>query len=319
MYLRKITGGLIQSVYVEKPTGGADLSAEGSNGSGQKMLQLIHQTCKEWIKTTTFKHIVFDSEANTTIENGHSYLSRINVWNMLYYSSSPSPMYRSRIYSHFEDAEKTTGVSQHDFVSGLPYEFYGRFFLGLPDKNRMSTLSLAVHGRLWLLLRDCLTLQRGFRAGITGSEPLFNLLLARSDMQHQISDFALHSRPATDAEILECGKVLIENGYDLSRDLQGISALLMRMWESPDRAAALKYADLVIMRLKHSLPVDAAIPVPGGPGTTTLLHLSPPRLAAWIVESRPCQLHAVNSKGQSVLDYLVDPASVHTMHSFGPE
>ncbi|KAJ1323474.1 adenosylhomocysteine nucleosidase [Microdochium nivale] len=306
MYLRKITGGLIQSVYSDMP----------KRGPRRKFLQLIHQTCKEWIKTTAFKHIVLNSEANTTIENGHSYLSKINIWNMMYSSSRPNSLYQPQIYFHLEYAEKTTGVSQYEFVSSLPWEFYHSLFRSLSSSSGMSALSLAVHGRFWLLLRDCL-LQGS--SCTTGSEPLFTLLLARTDMQHRISDSALLSRPANDTEILECGKLLIENGYDLGQDLKGVSALLMRMWESPDCATALKYVDLVIMGLGHSLPIDTEIPIPGGLRTTKLLHLSPPRLAKWIVGRQPSQLHDVNSNGQTVLDHLVDPASVHSVHSFGPE
>ncbi|KAH7030886.1 LOW QUALITY PROTEIN: uncharacterized protein B0I36DRAFT_322700 [Microdochium trichocladiopsis] len=308
VYLKSISGGLVNVV-----SGNGDASRHMS-GSTQAvvepqptdLVQLMHQTCKEWTEEATFKHIVLGDRANTAWENGHSFMAKYLAYRMV---ERGALSLHADVTRHLVAAERTTGVSQYRFLSSAPKRFYT--LLG------RSGLDLAVSAGLRLYLTDLVHYRPEDIRNCT--ESLFTFLLGR--LRWHKSGRSQHA--ALVAEIVDTGQFLLRNGYQLQGDYSGISELMMRLWDSPDQRTTLLFAELVMTAVQTSLSLDVFVEGIVGyfaPGIRwKLLHLSPPALAEWLIETQGAQVNILNSAGQTPLDYLFDPESVHSTHSYGTD
>ncbi|KAK0613711.1 hypothetical protein B0T14DRAFT_461687 [Immersiella caudata] len=118
--LRSLSGSLIEfraitarGPSVEPPVdnGDVDDSDDGdSNGSPEaEVVQLMHQTVKDFVLTPDFKRIVLRSRSAHVVENGHTFLARTYL-----FDHGLRHNYRSEVQfvRQAQSAERTTGKSQ---------------------------------------------------------------------------------------------------------------------------------------------------------------------------------------------------------------
>ncbi|KXJ85383.1 hypothetical protein Micbo1qcDRAFT_223338, partial [Microdochium bolleyi] len=321
LYLKTISGGLVNAVADDLPPVRimmvlAEKSRDIISGN---VVQLMHQTCKEWVEMATFKHIVLGTRASTTWENGHSFMVKFLVHLMVTGTSARD--WSWDIFFHAKEAERTTGVSQYGFLAALPSDFYRTLAPDLLPAPVSSGLSFAVYNGLWLYLMDAT--RHDSNAVREAEEPLFTLLMSRFARSYGRIEARRGRQASTATELVELGKFLLEHGFEVNRDPVGVSALMMRLWDSPDRETAIVIIELVMAAVQSSLPVDMTFPGAFDFFVTSvqwkLLHLSPPSLARWLINDRGADANCLNTAKQTPLDYLVDPQSVHQTCSFGAD
>jgi hypothetical protein len=315
-YLNKISGGLAERKRMEWQVTGKK-HHEGLDRGGYE-IQLLHQTCKEWVESATFKYIVLGHRANMLWENGHSFFAKCLVNEMIFDDLSMfDDVYRSRLIAHLQEAEKTTGVSQYAYLSQLPPKVYDKIMPESLPRSNQSGLGLATFSGLWLYLKDALNHDERVIQNTT--EELFLILFHRG-LTIRYDTPIVGRQMASDPEIVEMGKFLLQHGFNLERDPVGVSILMARLWKSPDRPTAQLYIELVIYATKTSLSHEMSIPGAlelFSPGNGWhLLHLSPPPVAKWLLQQNVA-VNCLNSQGQTPLDYVLDPGSVHQACRFG--
>jgi hypothetical protein len=298
-YLRTISGGLVDI-------------------TGEMVIQLLHQTCKEWVEASTFKHIVLGDRASVTWENGHSFLMKLHALTVL---RSREPDHFRDMLFHAREAEKTTGVSQYKYLSRLTSHFYKPIgAIGFPQIS--TALCIAVYGGLRLYLAELINHDRC--AIMNTKEPLFSILL---DTKLGVPNMAQSSR-------IEIGRFLLEHGFDLSKDRTGIALIMLQIWRCSDIQCATSYVELIKLALDRSLNPNISFPIgdylfynvsrsldPFKKRTNDvlgwrLLHFSPPPLAQWLLEHGSL-VNKTNSAQQTPLDYVVHPESAHHTCRFG--
>ncbi|KAI9166340.1 Protein SERAC1 [Paramyrothecium foliicola] len=303
-YLKGISGGLVDIVDHETTS----------------IVQLLHQTCKEWVESSSFKHIMLGSRANVMQENGHGFLVK-------YYSSfleTEKQECLEKILFHAKQSEKTTGVSQYQFLSGLPPHHFS-FMMGLERDRSLSTLSMIIYAQLLLCLADFIN--RNPNVIMNNQEPLLTYLLSAKPAT------CLH----TQSSIFEAGKILIRSGFHLHGDPGGIFLIMKRMWECADIPSMKLYAELVKDAVRCSLdpnfsfgPQPASAHIDGNSQHCSsltgwaaihgvewkLLHFSPPILARWLLENGS-DVNGENDYLQTALDYVISPESIHQDSCFG--
>jgi hypothetical protein len=309
-YIRAISGGLVEVVPL----------------NGSYTIQLLHQTCREWVAASAFKHIVLDDRASVTWENGHSYLTKFNSRMLLTWKTEE---YCHHFMFHAQGSEMTTGVSQYEHLSSLPAEFYAALkacgiYMGY------SGLALAACGRLELYLQEIINHDESACWHPRVSDvSLFAILL-----KQQIPLY-FPARQKRTPEI-EMGKVLLKHGYKLGQDHIGTAHLMSKIWEWADRQEPNPYLDLMINAATRNLldPKDSSsadyfyksVVFNGSRQPTSengwlasqwqLLHFSPPALARCLLELGSA-VNSVNSINQTPLDYVIHPDSLHSTRGFG--
>ncbi len=324
-YVRRISGGLVDIVRV--PPHPFDFPpGKRAFKFGEYTLQPMHQTCKEWIESPTFKYIVLGDHANTTWENGHSFVAKYSTYEICYRNKGQYGLFESQeaVY-HVKEAERTTGVSQYPYISRLPLRPLGLppgIFPGAFSRSILLTawVAAAIHNQWWLFLKDCLLHDKPV---FEKPEPLFTLLIREKS---KLGD--TRQEDTTIQVLVEMGKLLLAHGFKLERDPSGLAKLVNAIWESPDRQIAQQYIDLVIAALQGSLPMEVFLYFPNASAeghvadptdtvvTWKLLHLSPPALARWLLENG-ADVNGLNSQGRTPLEYVLDPESVHQECHFG--
>ncbi|KAI9150625.1 Protein SERAC1 [Paramyrothecium foliicola] len=301
MYIRTISGGLAEIV--------GDGSWRGS------VIQLMHQTCRDWIESSPFKYIALEDAASMMWENGHSFL--VKFYTLLWLRDRAGAT-GPEILDHIKQAERTTGVSQFDFMTRLPPAFYS---MVSPSQARpiTSELSFAISNGLWLYLQDFV--QQDALAISKTTEPLLSAMLRTTDRQIVGSGRAL-SVSQSSIQGVDVGSYLLENGYRLENDTHGVFKLMKLIWESQDRHQAEHYLGLVEMAVEKSLPPDFTFEGSFDASLTsskwTILHLSPPSLAELLLK-RGAAVNGKNSLMQTPLDYALATGSVHHACAFGLE
>ncbi|OIW26426.1 hypothetical protein CONLIGDRAFT_472512 [Coniochaeta ligniaria NRRL 30616] len=302
-YLRSISGGLV------------DITPSGR-------IQLMHQTCKEWVEDPKFKRIILEDMAHMTWENGHSFLSKYHTQLKLKYGnfdeSTAAFLYHSR------EAERTTGISQHTFLSQIPPVFYRAT---LPEINNDSTtaMSLAAYNCLYLYLNDCLRLQPDVIRQT--DERLFSALLSREDeskWMYRVAEINARRIPTVAQDILHMGRFLLGHGFEIDKDIPGLELLMNLIWATPDPKTVQELVGLAITALQKSRSLGSFLFMTSdgrritfrGQYGLTLLHISPPRLASWMLQNG-AQANQENFSGQTPLDYVVSQDSVHRKPGFG--
>ncbi len=176
-FLRRISGGLVdivsesQSHVLDNSSWSAMGSEVDIHQNSTQVVQLMHQTCKEWVESHTFKHVVLGGRANTTWENGHGFLVKFYAFLMherrLLQSGLVSGPLQTvypdwerlqtiipHLMGHANEAERTTGVSQYAYLSRVRNDFYvefAKFPLGkLLASCIESGLGFALYNGLWL-------------------------------------------------------------------------------------------------------------------------------------------------------------------------
>lgn len=298
-YLRTISGGLVDI-------------------TGEMVIQLLHQTCKEWVEASTFKHIVLGDRASVTWENGHSFLMKLHALTVL---RSREPDHFRDMLFHAREAEKTTGVSQYKYLSQLTSHFYKPIgAIGFPQIS--TALCIAVYGGLRLYFAELINHDR--HAIANAKEPLFSILL---DTNFGVPNITQSSR-------IEMGRFLLEHGFDLAKDRTGIALIMLQIWKCSDIQCVTSYVELIKLALDQSLNPNISFPIgnylfynvsrsldPFKKRTNDvlgwrLLHFSPPPLAQWLLEHGSL-VNKANSAQQTPLDYVVHPESAHHTCRFG--
>ncbi|KAI9159018.1 hypothetical protein HJFPF1_07023 [Paramyrothecium foliicola] len=305
-YLRTISGGLVDIVAYDNCY----------------IIQLFHQTCKEWVESSNFKHVVLGSRANATWENGHSFLVKFYAQELV---RCKDKLYISQLLRHNAEAESTTGVSLYVYLSQLPPVFYRSMaFCGWSVVH--SGISLAICSCSRLFMQDFI--DRNKLAIQNTDEKLFCALLF-----DKFSDTIDTNRNT--AQIVETGHFLLEHGLKLENDPLSIAVIMYRTWECPNRTSADLYMGL--MRTAVGCSLDPNVPFCLQSGFYSffsksthihthakfqkvsdwkLLHLSPPPLAQWLLEFGAA-VNEINSAGQTPLDYVIHPKSLHQSCHFG--
>ncbi|KAI9148377.1 Protein SERAC1 [Paramyrothecium foliicola] len=312
-YVKTISGGLVDIV--------PDRSTKENPYVKKKYrMQLLHQTCKEWVESATFKRIVLGSRASLLWENGHSFLAKFFADSLITDHSPGQGTTRRRLdfFVHLLESERTTGVSQFGYMSEWPTMYYDIIMLGVPVAASWSGVSLATFLGLWLYLKDAISHDEHLIQN--SEEPLFSILFdSPESYPKDARAWFLKKKPG---EAVDTGRFLLQHGLNLEKDTRGVSLLMSRLWESPDRPTAQLYIDLIIYATEKSLPLELRIPGSSklfSPGDEWhLLHLSPPPLAKYLLQCGAA-VNCLNDYKQTPLDYLVDPGSVHHACKFGVE
>ncbi|KAH8892136.1 hypothetical protein GQ53DRAFT_806091 [Thozetella sp. PMI_491] len=262
-YLRTISGGLV------------DVGRDSQ-------MQLMHQTCKDWIRSPTFKLNVLGDLASTTLENGHSYLAK-------FYADFALHQFRY----HVLEAERTTGVSQYGFLSELPKDRYL-----IASSTITSPKALATRVRLFLFLKDAISSSQNL---ITfSSEPLISA-------SFEIGTRDDSARVASQNEVLEMAMFLVQHGFQIQLDTDGIWRLVRSIWNSTDREMAEKYAEVVSIGLQNCQEPGVFINYfRDNAAQQPILHFSIPTLAQALLErGMPANLR--NQWDETPLDFFLNP------------
>jgi hypothetical protein len=125
---------------------------------GSWIVQLMHQTVKDFISTPGFMHRLLGSEVSEIYENGHSFLAKYRIaWaisNSSGWAMSASENALLAIF-HAGMSESTTGISQRRFLDSLTDDAIEQGFRRFLEIN--SRLSFAVIADLRLYVRETLT------------------------------------------------------------------------------------------------------------------------------------------------------------------
>ncbi|ETS76501.1 hypothetical protein PFICI_11888 [Pestalotiopsis fici W106-1] len=123
-----ISGGIIDIVAGNglQYSALSDYSRNSLKNKRDCVLQLMHQTVKDWMELPTFKHTVLGTRADMTPENGHNFLVKFYTYvNCGLGKRSMGSSSGSAILDHAVQAEMTTGVSQYMYLSRLPANVLG--------------------------------------------------------------------------------------------------------------------------------------------------------------------------------------------------
>ncbi|KAK3317712.1 hypothetical protein B0T19DRAFT_296559 [Cercophora scortea] len=293
---------------------------------GDARVQLLHQTCKDWVESSTFKYMVLQDRANMTWENGHSFLVKFHIQKIMADRYKEERSTVSMIFTHAKQAEETTGVSQFAYLSRIPKTFYTKMKFRGPNGIPANSFGLATAARygLWLYLKEAMRHDKYVFENTI--EPLFSGLMAgeRGDptiaKQHWV-DLTFDKSTTLALDVVEMGHFLLQNGFRVENDREGVRSLLLRMWKSPDREAAQQYIDLVVSAVEKSLlHVETRLSGWGYPYDddldSRLLHYSPPALVTYLLD-RGAQVNSLEVNGATPLDYLLQPSSLHRKDEFG--
>ncbi|KAK3689476.1 hypothetical protein B0T22DRAFT_513888 [Podospora appendiculata] len=317
VYLRTISGGLADIAEDDRPrTRNLHLillEDAPANSDGNVSVQLLHQTCKEWVGSSTLKYIVLQDRANMTWENGHSFFVKFHTKQVILNRLQGDTLPGSIVFTHAKKSEDTTGVSQYAYLSQIPTVYYGNMKFQHDLAKRVSGLTLAVRQGMWLYLKDALRHDKHvFEYTV---EPLFSALMVRGEKQIRMTerqrlDLTSGESIATTSNIVDMGRFLLENGFNIGQDQGGVLALVFIMWTSPNREAAQQYIDLVILAVEKSLlPVKFRMSHPNysfrGQNFHPL-HISPPSLATHLLD-RGARVNVLSSMRTTPLDYLLHP------------
>jgi len=133
--VRNVSGGLVEIF-------------DNSQYENSQLVQLMHQTVKDFVLAPRFRYIVLGkTRAELTEENGHSFIIKALVQSAAIEGDTWLREEKGRLLNHLRQAEKTTGVSQHDLL----YSADPRF---LDEINVVSALTLAVKSGLQLFIED---------------------------------------------------------------------------------------------------------------------------------------------------------------------
>ncbi|KAJ1326043.1 ankyrin repeat domain-containing protein 50 [Microdochium nivale] len=302
-YLNSVTGGLVNLVSRNAPDNITlrRLFPTAKNVRVDVTVQLMHQTCKEWVEAATFKHVALGSQDSAIPQNGHSFLTRFWAYQHAMFGE-PDELARhaERFCFHAIEAERTTGFSQYEFLRTLSDSFYQKLGLHLVD----SAVSFAIHQELWLYLEDAV---RHDETSIAETEAcLFSLLWRDIDGKYAVAD----------SKAIKASKLLFRLGFRAQIDPIGISRLLGRMWLSQDAETIALFDDLIQTAISTTLPVDTSIPRPrmlsgliprlayADIMPLKIIHLSSPRLVKWILDHYPNQVNYKGIAQETPLDYL---------------
>ncbi|KAH7017957.1 uncharacterized protein B0I36DRAFT_354285 [Microdochium trichocladiopsis] len=300
-YLNTVTGGLVNLVSKDQTINRTlqRLFPTADNLKSMMTVQLMHQTCKEWVEAATFKHVVLGSRAGSTPENGHSFLTRFWAYQLAMFGEPDElAAHVKRFAFHAVEAERTTGISQYDFLRSLSGSFYEQ--LGLYRVG--SAASFAVHQGLWLYLEDAF---HNADTSIAESEEwLFSILWRSENGNHVVPD----------ARAVETSKLLLRLGFQASLDPIGVSRLASRMVRCQARRQdTMSFEELFQAAISTTLAAHTAFPgfqreAPFDFLNTlnrfSLITLGPPRLVEWILERHPDYANYDTQLG-TPLDHLV--------------
>ncbi|KAF3022635.1 hypothetical protein E8E14_013971 [Neopestalotiopsis sp. 37M] len=183
-----------------------------------------------------------------------------------------------------------------------PQEYKAAHIAGYSEEPVLHGLTLAARSGLSLYLADSVQHDRlVFRRPV---EPLLSIALIqmRCKSAEKLSDM--------DKGRLASIKLIINNGFNIQSDPKAISLIFEGIWESVDQQTTAMYTDLILEAVRNGLPVGERFDISLDPGNpTSLLHLSPPILAGYLLE-RGADPNRLNAAGQTPLDYILESESV---------
>lgn len=185
--------------------------------------------------------------------------------------------------------ETSPMVLQHPTISGLHLAAFGGLSLYLADSVRYDKLV--------------------FRRSV---DPLIYLLL----------ETVRYKSVVQQADIvpvrLETTKLMLNNGFRIQQSPHTLPMIFEGIWNGADQQTAVMYTDILLTAAQNGLPPEIRFSGdcldPGG--HTTLLHLSPPSVAEYLLE-KGADPNMLNGKGQTPLDYILEPESVFRKCAFG--
>ncbi|KAF7532276.1 hypothetical protein G7054_g8109 [Neopestalotiopsis clavispora] len=334
-HLRTISGGLVDLVPQ------IDVS---SRKKEKHTLQLMHQTVKDWVALPTFKHTILEARVAITWQNGHSFLAKYYIHRI---ASGGAKSLRNEIIDHAEKAEMTTGVSQYKYLSQLPRailadvvedanastdELLTTARLSIDavkereleqslEKNRRKAhmqwqygsasygLELAALGGLSCYLKDFIETEPLVFQQSTGPLLSISLIVVRYKSAKHHPDMMLRH--------FEWMKLILENGFQIRSDPAALSFIFEGIWTSTDEQTSRMYMDLVMAAVRNGLPIGDRFDISLEPGSpTSLLHISPPILAEFLLE-HGADPNRLNMLEQTPLDYILESGSVFQICGFG--
>ncbi|KAH8894176.1 hypothetical protein GQ53DRAFT_744927 [Thozetella sp. PMI_491] len=275
--LRLLSGGLVEVVDVGRDWG----------------LQLMHQTIKEFVEDTQFKHIVLGSLAKITHENGHSFLSKYHLF---------SGNFGQDFFYHAREAERTTGRSQYPVFSGISESFVRESVsTAIPNAKRheiRTLLGVAIVAGLRQYLRDAVSADKlVFR---NTSDSLMRALF-----------LSLEYGDTSDQDVIEVFRLVTVHGYVITH--AELKMLLNAFWapdlnQEEDRAFLPNQILVPIISIVLGQNWQALYGVDFLDGRYTVgtaLHLSPPPEVAERFLTGGGDANALTEDCRTPLDCLV--------------
>jgi hypothetical protein len=130
------------------------------------------------------------------------------------------------------------------------------------------------------------------------------------------------NKDATEPEVIEMARFLLEHGYQMDRDMEGVWELVWALWSSQDLETAQQYVDLLAIGVRNCRQPEVLFryhDFKEHSGALTMFHVSPPGLARSLLERGASVNDRTDSLKQTPLDYVLNPASVHQKATFSLE
>ncbi|KAI1655243.1 hypothetical protein F4813DRAFT_368207 [Daldinia decipiens] len=294
-FVRNVSGGLV------------DIFRSG-------VVQLMHQTVKDFIEKSQFRHLVLGhNRASITEDNGHSFLAKY-LFLLCYdgYAGTTSINIMKDFAFHARETERTMGVSQ--------YTFFAHASVNDPSIPMYYHLHLAVFAGLQLCLED---VHKAESSAFTNSSTLITSVMESMDN-------------ATSYDRRKIVQSLLSKGFIIEKDPHGLGLLFCKIWSGairdpgwqyhgphyhgphgePDQDCSNIASDIVSQLKDTEILIDwnsasAAEHLNlAGFCSGTILHLSPPNIAAKLLE-QGANPNAQDAWGRSPLDYILFHGTIH--------
>ncbi|CAH0005040.1 unnamed protein product [Clonostachys byssicola] len=283
------------------------------SGEDQDLPQLMHQTVAEFTMALAFKQIVLGGLSTFINDNGHSF--RVKYWiSSTLVDESRRAELQQLVAHHAQLSEHTTGHSQIKFIQELPSTpFYKSLSQQIQYDDPSATIvAFMASSGLALCLRDWVSEHQGDLSRL--SRGYLNNFLLRNHF--------LSSPSVPFDNRLPILRLLLENGFDIKRELFFFEKTLFNAWdreaveaiESHESSSALHegkadllYHNFAAEFLKHKQDPNVVLDV-WWAGTAGIqvspLHIASPSIAEMCIQCG-AETNACDSAGRTPLDWFL--------------
>lgn len=203
--LREDAGGLIEVLFV----------------NGSWVVQLMHQTVKDFISTPGFMHRVLGTEVNAVFENGHSFLAKYYMAQAVMPTEDQDNLTEASLLgiSHAQLSESTTGISQAKFFDSLTDDMVQQGYQKSSKSLINSRMSFAAVADLRLYVCEKLT-----QHNVVNRNPSISLLYCLTKSAARRCYYAEDSRDVPGStDLSEMCRILLDFGANINDRSEGLT------------------------------------------------------------------------------------------------